>query len=293
MSQRLGLIAGNGRFPILLAQGARAAGVEVIAIGFRGETNPELAQYVKRLHWVGIARIGRWINALKKEGITEAVMAGGITKANMYTPWRLVRYLPDLRTVRFWYHRLRDKKDYTILEGLADELARDGIELQNSLTYMTDHLAREGCCTKRKPTDAEWADVEFGWRLAKEIARLQVGQTVVVKEQAVIAVEAIEGSDEAIRRGGRLGRGGIVVVKVSKPNQDLRFDVPSIGVNTIKTLQDARASVLAVEADMVLMLDKPDVIAAADRAGISIVAIKNIPRDESRRRDAGATGKPS
>jgi len=278
MGERLGLIAGNGRFPILLAQGARAAGVEVVAVGFRGETNPELAKHVKRLHWVGIARIGRWIKALKKEGVTKAVMAGGVRKANMYTPWRLVRYLPDARTVRFWYRTLRDKKDYTILEGLADEMARDGIELQSSLVYMSDHIAREGCLTKREPTESEWADIEFGFRLAKEMARLQVGQTVVVKEQAVIAVEAIEGSDEAIRRGGRLGRGHIIVVKVSKPGQDLRFDVPTVGTNTIKTLQEARASVLALEADMVLMLDKPEVVAAADRAGIAIVAVKEKSR---------------
>jgi hypothetical protein len=274
MSERLGLIAGNGRFPILLAQGARAAGMEVVAVGFRGETSPELAKYVTKLHWVGIARIGRWIKKLKEEGVTKAVMAGGVRKANMYTPWRLVRYLPDLRTVRFWYRTLRDKKDYTILEGLADELARDGIELQNSLIYMTDHIAREGCLTKRKPTDAEWRDIEFGFRLAKEMARLQVGQTIVVKEQAVIAVEAIEGSDETIKRGGKLGRGRIVVVKVSRPGQDLRFDVPTIGPNTIKTLKEARASVLALEADLVLMLDKPAVIAAADNAGIAIVAVK-------------------
>ena len=274
MSERLGLIAGNGRFPILLAQGAREAGMEVIAVGFRGETSPELEKYVARLHWVGIARIGRWIKALKKEGVTKAVMAGGVRKANMYTPWRLVRYLPDLRTVRFWYRTLRDKKDHTILEGLADELARDGIELQSSLNYMDEHIAREGCLTKREPTPAEWTDIEFGFRLGKEMARLQVGQTIVVKEQAVIAVEAIEGSDEAIRRGGRLGRGNIVVVKVSKPGQDLRFDVPTVGTNTIKTLKEARVSVLALEADMVLMLDKPEVIAAADKAGIAIVAVK-------------------
>lgn len=274
MSERLGLIAGNGRFPILLAQGARAAGVEVIAIGFRGETNPELAHYVTRLHWVGIARIGQWVRTFKKEGVTRAVMAGGVRKVNMYTPWRILRYLPDLRTIRFWYHRTQDKRDYTLLEGLADELARDGIILQNSLTYMSDHIARKGCLTRRKPTEAEWADIEFGFKLAKQMAHLQVGQTVVVKEKAVLAVEAIEGSDEAILRGGRLGRGGVVVVKVSKPNQDLRFDVPTVGTDTINTLQAARATVLALEADMVLMLDKADVIAAADKAGIAIVAVK-------------------
>ncbi len=275
MSERLGLIAGNGRFPILVAQGARAAGMEVVAVGFRGETDPELIKYVARLHWSGIARIGGWIRKLRKEGVTKAVMAGGVRKANMYRPWRLVYYLPDLRTLRFWYRTLRDKKDYTILEGLADELARDGIELQNSLTYMTDHIAREGCLTQRKPTDAEWKDVEFGFRLAKEMARLQVGQTVVVKEQAVIAVEAIEGSDEAILRGGRLGRGKVVVVKVSRPGQDLRFDVPTVGPNTIETLKQARAAVLALEADMVLMLDKTEVLAAADKAGIAVVAVKS------------------
>lgn len=271
---KIGLIAGNGRFPILFAQSARQRGLEVVAVALRGETLPEIAQHADKVYWAGIAQLGKWIRLLKRERITRAVMAGGITKAKMYSPFRILRFRPDFRTIRLWYRKLRDKRDYSLLEAAANEFAMDGIEICNSIEYMTEHLAREGCCTRRAPTEGEMADVRFGWELAKNMAHLQVGQTVVVKEQAVLAVEAIEGTDEAIRRGGRLGKGGAVVVKVSKPNQDLRFDVPTIGLKTIQVLQEAGVRVLAVEADKTLMLDKKEIIEAADRVGICILAIR-------------------
>ncbi|MEW6357594.1 MAG: UDP-2,3-diacylglucosamine diphosphatase LpxI [Planctomycetota bacterium] len=272
---KIGLIAGNGKFPILFAQCARRRGLEVVAVALRGETLPEIEQCADKVYWAGIAQLGKWIKLLKRENVTKAVMAGGITKAKMYSPFRILRFRPDLRTIRFWYRTLRDKRDYSLLEGAANEFADDGITICNSIEYMTEHLAQEGCCTKRRPTDGEMADVRFGWDLAKQMAHLQVGQTVVVKEQAVLAVEAIEGTDAAIRRGGQLSKGGAVVVKVSKPNQDLRFDVPTIGLQTIEVLKEIGARVLAVEADKTLMLEKEEVIRAADRAGISILALKS------------------
>ncbi|NOZ19660.1 MAG: LpxI family protein [Planctomycetes bacterium] len=272
---KIGLIAGNGKFPILFAQSAKRRGLDVVAIALRGETLPEIVEHADRVYWAGIAQLGKWIKLLKRENVTQAVMAGGITKAKMYSPLRILRFRPDLRTLRFWYHTLRDKKDYSLLEGAANEFAADGITICNSIEYMTEHLAEEGCCTKRRPTESEMADVRFGWDLAKQMAHLQVGQTVVVKEQAVLAVEAIEGTDAAIRRGGQLGKSGAVVVKVSKPNQDLRFDVPAIGLRTIEVLKETRARVLAVEADKTLILEKEEVIKAADRAGICILALKD------------------
>ena len=271
---KIGLIAGNGKFPILFAQSARQRGYEVIAVALRGETLPEIERHADRVYWAGIAQLGKWIKLLKRENITKAVMAGGITKAKMYSPFRIVRFRPDLRTLRFWYRTLRDKKDYSLLEGAANEFAADGITICNSVEYMTEHLAEEGCCTKREPTESEMTDVRFAWDLAKQMAHLQVGQTVVVKEQAVLAVEAIEGTDAAVLRGGKLAKGGAVVVKVSKPDQDLRFDVPTIGLRTIEVLKEAGARVLAVEAEKTLVLEKEEVIAAADRAGICILALK-------------------
>jgi len=272
--KKIGLIAGNGRFPVLFAQSAKQRGFEVVAVALRGETLPEIADHADKVYWAGIAQLGKWIKLLKREQVTRAVMAGGITKAKMYSRFRILRFRPDLRTIRFWYRKLRDKRDYSLLEGAAEEFASDGIEICNSVEFMTEHLAQEGCCTRRKPNDSEMADVQFGWELAKGMAHLQVGQTVVVKEQAVLAVEAIEGTDAAIRRAGALSKGGAVVVKVSKPDQDLRFDVPTIGLKTIEVLQEAGAKVLAVEADKTLMLDKTDIIEAADRAGICILAVK-------------------
>jgi len=243
-------------------------------VALRGETLPEIAEHADKVYWAGIAQLGKWIRLLKRERVTKAVMAGGVTKSKMYSPFRILRFRPDLRTLWFWYRKLRDRKDYSLLEAAADEFASDGIEICNSIEYMTEHLAEEGCCTQRKPTERELADVRFGWDLAKKMAHLQVGQTVVVKEQAVLAVEAIEGTDETIRRGARLGRRGVVVVKVSKPDQDLRFDVPTIGARTIEVLKEVGASVLAVEAEKTLVLDKNEVIEAANRAGICILALK-------------------
>jgi DUF1009 family protein len=274
---RIGLIAGFGRFPILLAQNARAENVQVIAVGIRHEASPELEQHVEKLYWCGVAQLGRLIDILKREGIRRAVMAGKIHKTCMYTPLRLLRLWPDLRTVLLWYRRLRDRRDDTLLSAVAEELAREGITLESSLRYSQNLLAREGVLTRSRPSDAELRDIRFGWNLAREMGGLDVGQSVAVREQAVLAVEAIEGTDEAIRRAGQLSNGGFVVVKVSKPDQDERFDVPTVGPDTVRALAESGGRVLAVEADKTLFLDAEEALSEADRRKVAVVALREAP----------------
>ncbi|MCR4320421.1 MAG: UDP-2,3-diacylglucosamine diphosphatase LpxI [Candidatus Brocadiaceae bacterium] len=271
--EKLGLIAGNGRFPILFAKGARDNKVPVIAVGIFNETSPEIEQYVDKLYWIGVAQIGKLIKIFKDEHITKAVMAGGLTKTNMFSSWRNLRFLPDLRTINLWYRNVKKRDDHSLLGAVADELLKDGIELQNSTLYVPQLLAQKGILTKRQPSEKEMEDIQFGWPIAKEIARLGIGQCIVIKEKVIVAVEALEGTDEAIRRGGNLGKGDIVVIKVSKHDFDPRFDIPSVGLETIKTLKESSASVLALEAGKTLILDLEETIKAADNAHISIIGM--------------------
>lgn len=271
--EKLGLIAGNGRFPILFAKGARNNNIPVIAVGIEGETSPEIEQYVEKLYWVGVAQIGRLIKILKHERISKAVMAGGLTKTNMFSSWRNLRFLPDLRTINLWYRNVKKRDDHSLLGAVADELLKDGIELQDSTLYVPQLLAQKGILTKKQPTGKEMEDIHFGWPIAKEISRFGIGQCLVVKEKVVLAVEALEGTDETIRRGGHLGKGDIVVIKVSKQDFDPRFDIPTVGQETIKSLKASSASVLALEAGKTLILDIEETIEAADHAGISIIGL--------------------
>ena len=271
--EKLGLIAGNGRFPILFAKGARDNKVPVIAVGIFNETSPEIEQYVDKLYWIGVAQIGKLIKIFKDEHITKAVMAGGLTKTNMFSSWRNLRFLPDLRTINLWYRNVKKRDDHSLLGAVADELLKDGIELQNSTLYVPQLLAQKGILTKRQPSEKEMEDIQFGWPIAKEIARLGIGQCIVIKEKVIVAVEALEGTDEAIRRGGSLGKGDIVVIKVSKHDFDPRFDIPSVGLETIKTLKESSASVLALEAGKTLILDIEETIEAADNTHISIIGM--------------------
>ena len=271
--EKLGLIAGNGRFPLLFAKGARDNKVPLIAVGIEGETSPEIERYVEKLYWVGVAQIGKLIKIFKNEQITKAVMAGGLTKTNMFSSFRNLRFLPDLRTINLWYRHVKRRDDHSLLEAVANELLKDGIELQNSTLYVPQLLAQKGVLTKKQPSEKELEDIHFGWPIAKEIARFGIGQCMVVKEKVVLAVEALEGTDEAIRRGGILGKEDIVVIKVSKHNFDPRFDIPTVGLETIKTLKEASASVLALESGKTLILDVEETIKAADLAGIAIIGL--------------------
>jgi DUF1009 family protein len=273
-SAPIGLLAGSGRFPIVFAEKARSGGIPVVCVGVRYEADPSLQELSHRFYWAGVARMGRMIHCFRREGVRRVVMAGKITKAVMHSPWRWLSLLPDWRTIHFWYYRPRkDNRDDSLLLGLIDEFARDGLTFESALDLCPELLVSRGVLTRRQPTDQETRDIDFGWELAKEMGKLDVGQSVAVKERAVLAVEAIEGTDRAIARAGELCRaGGFVVVKVAKPQQDMRFDVPTVGCSTIETLHRAGGRVLAIEGHKTIVLDQDQVVALADRYGISIVA---------------------
>lgn len=262
------MIAGNGTFPIEFAKAAKKKGLSVVAVAHEGETMPELEQIADSVFWIKVGQLGRLIKIFKEQGVTDALMAGGIKKTRLFGS-----AMPDLRGAAL-LARMIYKKDDSILRAVAEELESEGITVRESTLFLDDILAPAGVLTRRRPTKDEQKDIEFGWQMAKEIGRLDIGQTVVVKGQAVLAVEAIEGTDEAIRRGGRLGNGGAVVVKVCKPHQDLRFDLPAAGMQTIKTMAEVDASCLAVEAGKTIILDRDAVIKEADRLGIAIFGVE-------------------
>ncbi len=272
----IGLLAGWGRFPIAFAHKARSLGLPVVCVGIRGEASPELIPLVRAFYWTQPLRIGRMIRSFKREGVENVVMAGKVHKANlMHQPWKLLTLLPDWRTVTWWYFRKRrDNRDDTLLLSVVAEFARDGLRIESALTLCPELLVSPGILTRRPPTSREERDIAFGWELAKEMGRLDVGQSVAVKERAVLAVEAIEGTDRAILRAGELCRAGdFVVVKVAKPQQDMRFDVPTVGCTTIENLHRAGGRVLAIEAGKTIVLDQEQTLALADRYGITLVAL--------------------
>ena len=272
MEEKIGLIAGNGRFPILFAQGARENNIRVVAVAIEGETSPEIEDYVDSLHWIKLAQLGKLIRCFKSEGVTRAVMAGGLTKSKMYSRFPFLKYRPDWRGISLFYRQIKDKNDHTVLGGVAEELAKDGITLESSILYVPQLLAEKGCLTTREPSEKEAKDIEYGWPIAKEIARFGIGQSIVVKDHVVVAVEAVEGTDEALQRAGKLAKGGVVAIKVGREDLDMRFDIPTIGPETVKTLKDAGVTCLAIEAERTLVLDKDEVRQATDSAGVCIVA---------------------
>ncbi|MCE5334882.1 MAG: UDP-2,3-diacylglucosamine diphosphatase LpxI [Desulfobacteraceae bacterium] len=265
---KVGLIAGSGQFPLLFAHAALQAHVRVIAVGIDGDTNPVLSKYVEQFHLIKLGQMNRLIKVFRAAGITHVAMAGGINKTKLYT-----RIRPDWRAVKL-LNRLLNKKDDSLLRAFAAELESEGIIVQPSTIFLPELLAPEGTLTRRKPNRREQSDITFGWSLAKAIGRLDIGQCLVVKDQAVLAVEGIDGTDATILRGGRLCNDGAIVVKVSKPIQDLRFDVPAVGFDTVVAMKRANARVLVLEAGKTLMFDREKMIDAADAAGISIVVQK-------------------
>ena len=265
MKRMIGLIAGNGQLPRLVAGSIRAAGHRVVAIGHIGETGKELENDVDTLKWVHIGELEKIINLLLEEGVKRALFIGGVSKRHFFSKAR-----PDARALKV-LSRLRDKKDDAILRAIAEELESAGIRVASPIPFLRDHMAPAGCWTERRPTEREEKDISFGWKIAKSVGRLDVGQSVVVKDQIVLALEAIEGTDETIRRGGLLGRGDVVVVKVCKPKQDLRLDLPVIGPETVEILREAGASALAVEAGKTIVIDKEKVIREADRSHLCLM----------------------
>ena len=275
-SESLGLIAGEGAFPGLVLRGAKAAGLRVVVVALRGSHDGSLLQEADAFYVAGIAKLGRWIRIFRREGVGRAVMAGRVRKARMLElpRWRQwLAYLPDWTSIRVWFFSAADRRNDTLLGAVADEMSRKGIELIDSTRYCRDAMAGEGVMTRRRLSDAEEADAELGWRVAREMGRLDVGQSVAVKDRDVIAVEAIEGTDAMIERAGALCQhGGWTLVKVAKPNQDMRFDVPAIGPETIERLAEAGARALVIEAGRTLCLERERMIALADRRGLTIVA---------------------
>ncbi len=270
----LGLIAGQGRLPFLVAEGAKRAGFRVICAGLADSAESELAKVVDVFFYGAIARPGGWMRKLRWHGVTDTIMVGRVAKTKIYTPWRIVKYLPDWRAIRIWYWRLRgrDKRNDTVLNAIAEELASGGIKLVDSTQYCKEHLATEGVMTRTQPAASVQADIDFGWPMVKEIGRLDIGQAIAVREREIIAVEAIEGTAKMIERAGQLcKKGGWTLLKAAKPNQDLRFDVPCIGTDTIESLARNNAKCVVVEAGKTLILDKPKTIELADRLGVAIV----------------------
>jgi DUF1009 family protein len=273
----LGLIAGGGRLPLLVAAGARRAGLRVVCVGLVDNAASELADEVDVFYTVAIARPGGWIRKLRRHGVTRTIMVGLVAKNRIYTRWRILRYLPDWRAFRIWYWRLRkkNKQDDLVLGALADELATGGILLENSTMYCEEHLACEGVMTKRQPGPLVKADIEFGWPMVKKLGELDIGQAIAVKEREVIAVEAIEGTANMIERAGKFCKaGGWTLIKSSKPDQDQRFDVPCVGPETIEGLARSGGRCLVVEADKTLIIDKVETIQLADELGIAVVGVR-------------------
>lgn len=264
---RIGLIAGSGQFPLIFSEKAKARGYRVFAVAHIKETDPELESLVEGIQWLHLGQLGKLIRFFKKNDVHQAVMMGAIEKTRMLRDIR-----PDLKLLSI-IGSLKNSHDDRVLRACADLLNKEGIEILASTFLLPEILAPEGCWTKRKPTAYEAQHIEFGWQMAKEVGRLDIGQCIVVGDWSVLAVEAVEGTDETIRRGGKLASGNAVVVKVCKPDQDLRFDIPAIGVQTIQTMSEVGATVLTVEAGKAVVFDKEEMIRLADQHNISVVAI--------------------
>jgi hypothetical protein len=262
---KFGLIAGNGRFPFLVAEGARRAGASLAVVAIREETDKAIEEIADKVQWVGIGQLGRMISFFKAEGVSKAMMAGQVKHVQIFSG-----ALPDLRMIRMLWN-LPQRNTDALIGGVADEMSREGIELIDSTYFIGDLLASDGVMTRRKPNETERGNLEYGARVATEIARLDLGQTIVVRAKACVAVEAMEGTDAVIRRAGELAKGKLTVVKVAKPGQDMRFDVPVVGVPTIRTMIEAGATCLSITAGKTLMFDRAEMISLADRNKISIV----------------------
>jgi DUF1009 family protein len=265
--ETLGLIAGNGEFPLLFARAARQQGYKIVAVAFPEETLRRLESLVDEIHWLSIGQLGKLVGAFKSTGVKRAFMAGQIRHKRLFANLKL-----DLRAVAL-LARLQDKRADSILRGVAETLRREGVVLESPLPFLQESLPRAGVLTRRKPTAQEKKDIAFGHTLAKHVAGADIGQTVVVKNQAILAVEAMEGTDACIVRGGKFAKNGAVVVKVTKPKQDLRFDMPVVGPRTLQAMIKAKAAVLAFDAGSTLLLHPDATLALANQAKICLLAL--------------------
>ncbi len=274
--EHIGIIAGAGRFPFLVVEGAKRAGCCVTVVGLRGLADPGLIERADAFRWSGLARLGQWIRILKRARATSVILAGSVKKTDMYGRFRLLRLLPDLTSLRIWFLEIPDKRNNTVLSAVADEFERYGIVMQDCVQYTAENMAPEGVLTRCQPTASQLKDAEFGWWIAKQMGELDIGQSVAVKEMEVIAVEAIEGTDRVIERAGELcPRGGWTLIKVAKPNQDMRFDVPTVGPDTIAKLKQHGAKMLVIEAGKTVIIDRDAMTAAAESASVVVVSQKD------------------
>jgi DUF1009 family protein len=273
MKDTIGIIAGNGKLPLMVADGIRRAGHRVIAVGHIGITSKDIQDSVDGLWWVHIGELGKIIEILKQEQTTGALLAGAVAKTNFFSRTHFFpRVKPDERAIQV-LSRLGNRKDDVLLRAIADEVESEGIRVLSPVPFLQESMAPRGCWTERKPNEREIKDISFGWEVSKEIASLDVGQTIVLKDQMVLAIEGLEGTDATIRRGAKLGRGDVMVIKVCKPKQDLRLDLPVIGLSTIRTLVKSHASSLVVEAEKTIVVDKPSVIREANRYHLCLLGM--------------------
>jgi UDP-2,3-diacylglucosamine hydrolase len=264
---KLGLIAGNGTFPFLVLEGAQKAGAQVAVAAIREETDPQIEKFADNLTWVGVGQLGKMLRFFKNEGVEKAIMAGQVKHVQIFSS-----SIPDLRMVKMLL-RLPRKNTDALIGAVANELASEGIELIDSTYFLQEHLPQPGTLTKRKSDERERGDIEYGLEVAHEIARLDLGQTIVVRDSACVAIEAMEGTDAVIRRAGELVRGRLTVVKIAKPDQDMRFDVPVVGLSTIQTMIEAGATCLCLTAGKTLMGERDEMRTLADKNKIAIVAV--------------------
>ena len=264
---KLGLIAGNGRFPFLVIEGAHRAGAEVVVAAIREETDPAIEKIADRLTWVGIGQLGKMLRFFKSEGVEQAIMAGQVKHVQIFS-----NAIPDLRMLKMLLRLPRRNTD-ALIGAVAGELTSEGIELIDSTHFLKDQLPAMGTLRRRSPDDRERSDIEYGLEVAKEIARLDLGQTIVVRDRACVAIEAMEGTDAVIRRAGDLVPGRLTVVKIAKPDQDMRFDVPVVGIPTIESMIASGATCLCLTAGKTLMFDRAEMIALADKNKIAITAV--------------------
>ncbi|MFC1895200.1 LpxI family protein [Thermodesulfobacteriota bacterium] len=265
--ESIGLVAGNGQFPLLFSRAAQARGIRVYAVAHTGETDPQLACHVERIHWIHLGQLGEIISFFSSNKIHEAVFVGAVTKTRMFTSAR-----PDERALSL-IETLANTHDDGLLRAFADILEKEGITVRPSTLLLPELLAPAGCWTRRGPKASESEDMALGWGIARKIGELDIGQCVVVKRGSVLAVEAIDGTDATIRRGGRLGGPGSVVAKACKPSQDLRFDLPAVGERTVRTMSEAGATGLAIHAGKAVVFDRSDMVEFANRHGITIVGM--------------------
>ena len=260
-----GLIAGNGQFPFLVVEGALKQGVSLAVVAIKEETDPRINEIAENVTWVGIGQLGKMISFFKKQGVEKAIMAGQVKHVQIFSG-----AIPDLRMVKMLWNLPRRNTD-ALIGGVADEMAKEGIELIDSTYFIKDQLASEGVLTKRKPTDFERENIEYGLHIASGTARLDIGQTIVVRSKACIAIEAMEGTDATIRRAGELANGKLTVVKVAKPDQDMRFDVPVVGLPTIEAMIAAGATCLSITAGKTLIFERDEMLKLADANKICVI----------------------